>query len=408
MNHSNFILKYGINKFPINEIFTIIVLCLAGIGPGSILLSTFVMFALFAIAFKNTKFASLSITCWLGTCIWVCFLLLYYFRYITPYMPNNLNGRLDFWFFLLKAIPSFSIYLIIISSRRLYYKFLYTLSLTLGCLLVALLNSIATLIFLDPPYYGKAYEFISGSIMNSPGTTILSSLTSLLLISFASSKTIKNPIYILLLICTSMLAIAINVIFVARSYFFLLIVVLFLKFFSVFISKKFNEIINKYNFFLLVLSLILVSIVFLLNYSYFISVFNRIIYGDYAVKFLHTVEYFRFIREDFFSYPLSYYYRPEQFWFHNYFFDVHRTSGPITALVNYFLLFLIIIKGIINIISKHSFSKEIIIFFIVFFLYLITSIPWESSEYQMIFVYSAISAMILSSKKKVSYLKAKI
>ncbi|OCC30885.1 O-antigen polymerase [Leptospira interrogans serovar Canicola] len=40
----------------------------------------------------------------------------------------------------------------------------------------AIINSIATLVYLEPPYYGKAYHFFYKMEYNSPGITILASM----------------------------------------------------------------------------------------------------------------------------------------------------------------------------------------------------------------------------------------
>lgn len=392
--------KFKISLLDSSVLFTCTALFLAGIGPGKILLSVFVMYSLVIISTRSFNLNRINIWSWIGIILWGLFLLYYYFLYETPFMPENINGRLDFWQYTLKAIPTISIFILIISARNFNKKFIYLSSLALGCLAIASLNTIATIIYLDPPYYGKAWEYFSKTVMNSPGTTILSSIASIVFLSFSNIQNLKNLKFSFLLILTLFAAFSINLIFLARSFFFIFFIILLIKmFFNLLDLKQFKKVKVGFILYLSAISILLLSSSLYLIFSEnLLKITYRILNGEYMVKFGHTLEYFTLISDNFFCYPQSFYFRPEQFWFHNFFFDVHRSSGPFVAILSYAILALLLIKLVYNLKNKHPYAREMFAFFCGFFGYLYTSIPWESSEYQMIFIYSAISAMVLSSK----------
>ena len=127
---------------------------------------------------------------------------------------------------------------------------------------------------------------------------------------------------------------------------------------------------------------------------------DRILNGTYTVKMQHTTDYWMQISKNFFIYPKAEYNHSEHSWFHNYFYDVHRTSGPITAILTYSFFIFVLTISIKNYFSKTFYGKELLLLYIAFFPYLYTSIPWESSEHQMITFFSGMTAMILTDKKK--------
>ncbi|EMO07722.1 hypothetical protein LEP1GSC137_4232 [Leptospira borgpetersenii str. Noumea 25] len=51
-------------------------------------------------------------------------------------------------------------------------------------LLFAIINSAATVVYLESPYYGKAFHFFYKIKYNSPGITILASMLPIVLFCF--------------------------------------------------------------------------------------------------------------------------------------------------------------------------------------------------------------------------------
>jgi hypothetical protein len=385
-------------KFFNLKTFTCIYLFLAGLGPGKIMLSTLILYFLVISIVLNFRKNKISIPSYFGIFLWFLFIILYYFQYETPYMPEKINGKLDFFMYQLKAIPVLCIFILFVSTKSNIDKFHYLECISFGMLAIASINTIATLVHLDPPYYGRAWEFFSNGVMNSPGTTILASIPALLLLSFVNTDKLKKFTYIYLLAITLVLGTIINLIFLARSFFFIIFLILIFKIFFFILKSRTNgkTLIHKKSLIYIFISLFfLIIIIFLFRESIHL-VINRIIHGDYMVKFLHTWEYFSLIKENFFIYPSSNYFRPEQFWFHNFFFDSHRTSGPFVAILAYIIFLFTGIKSLINLKRNRSDSRELFILFLSFFPILYTSIPWESSEYQLIFFYSALTGWIIN------------
>jgi hypothetical protein len=149
---------------------------------------------------------------------------------------------------------------------------------------------------------------------------------------------------------------------------------------------------------------ILTILTFLVSYSnitLLVRIKDRILYGEYMVKAQHTIDYWSQVKNGFWIYPKAEFSLKENNWFHNFFFDVHRTSGPVTAIIAYTIFLLTFGLSVINVFRKTYYAKELLVLYVSFFPYLYTSIPWESSENQMTTFYAGITAMILKDRKKV-------
>ncbi|PJZ89451.1 DUF1229 domain-containing protein [Leptospira levettii] len=275
------------------------------------------------------------------------------------------------------------------------------ISISLGMLCFALVTTLFTIVYLDPPYYGKAIHPIGKFEMNSPGTTILGSISAILSICFLSEKTNKNPSYIAMTLFLLICALFISFIFSARTLFFAFLILILIKSFTYRqafgIGKNSNSALHFFLF--LIFSLLLYF--FLRELTLIRVLEKRIVNGDYLIKFQHSLDYFAQISEDFYIYPKADYKFTYHNWFHNFFYDVHRTSGPITALATYTLFVFSYGRALYNLKIGTYFGRELFELYSVFLIYLVTSIPWESGENQMIAFYSGFTAMILTDKRKV-------
>jgi hypothetical protein len=131
--------------------------------------------------------------------LWANFIILYYLLYIPPLPPEGWdNMNIEFWTYFLKSCKVILAFCIISIQKNQRIQFNMLLSISLGMLFFAGLTSVFTLLYLDPPYYGKALHPFYKVVMNSPGSTILGGIASILVISFISDKNWKSKSFILL------------------------------------------------------------------------------------------------------------------------------------------------------------------------------------------------------------------
>jgi len=259
--------------------------------------------------------------------------------------------------------------------------------------------TITTIRHLDPPYYGKTFHFYDRTIGNSPGTTILASMLPIIyfcLFPEAYLTPLKNKKVTLLFILIFSIGMYINYIFSARTFIYLMvlnIVIIFLLriFFLYRTGKRIN--VKKITTFFLVLICITLIGLYLLKDSHWVY---RMLSQNFNPKIEHFRDYISTVSKGFFVYPKITIHPEATFWFHNVFFDTHRTSGPYTALVLYayflYTFFLTLVRGLKgDLISLRYFHLYVNIFLI-----FITCIPFESSESQLMVIFFGIGALIVS------------
>jgi hypothetical protein len=300
-----------------------------------------------------------------------------------PFFPDDFNGDISFEVYVVRLIPIllFVIVSLQLRSKNTFLNLIFIFS--LGMLTHAILNTISTIFYLDPPYYGKVREYFTGTIVNSPGTTLLASFSSLLLVGFVGDQRIKNPrLLLMLLILTGAISLSISLVFVARTYFFIILLGIFLVSIRYILQKKGSP------FVLFLFSLSLFFLILIYDFLIPVNLKERIIGGVYSIKIQHTIDYFDQISKDFFIYPKSHLTYGE-YWFHNFFYDVHRSSGPYTALIAYGIIGATLLNLFVN--FGKQYTKSLFIIFLLFLPYLLTTIPWESSEYQILALFAGVT-----------------
>jgi hypothetical protein len=376
-------------------------LFLSGVGSYKEYIALPSIVGLFFYLLLNLENIKHSFKILFGFLNWFTFLSCYYFFYIPPlppveWQPNSMD--LNNYIYCVKSLQVLLVYLVIATQRSSFVKFQMLSSVSLGMMFYASLNAIFTILYLDPPYYGKAYHSIYRVVMNSPGTTILGGIASICLLSFYSSKLKKNRIYKFMLVLAIFAGISISLLYSARTLFFIFVIYLIIFSFLNFKTNSYIFYSRKFVIFILLLLLLTLTFGNFLYFEHLAVIKKRIFEGEYRVKFQHTIDYFLQVKENFFSYPIRQFTYRYNDWFHNFFFDTHRTSGPITAIILYFLLGYTFFFSFRNMIARTFFGKELLILYICFFPYLYTTIPWESGENQMITFYAGFVAMILSDK----------
>ncbi|TGL98124.1 DUF1229 domain-containing protein [Leptospira barantonii] len=331
------------------------------------------------------------------------FLYLYYLFYKIPVMPAHIDGSIQKIGYLLKALPVLLSYLIVFALPDRKQKERFFTGIAFGMLLFAVVNSVATLIYLDPPYYGRAFHYFHKTEYNSPGITILASMLPLVLFCFGGylfeiTKTWEREKIFFLVVL--LINISISYLFSARTFFFIiagnvfvLILIRLWNFFS--ISSK--SIYYKVGIGFLALFLFVLSVYCFLKFTY---IGQRVMTGVYSEKINHHIDYWQTIQNGFFVYPKITIGASFTFWYHNVFFDAHKTSGPYTALILYSYAIFILVLAIRNSFLKISSSKYYLHFYLCFIPYLVTTIPWESSESQMMTLFAGLGALILTAKNE--------
>ncbi|EKO88301.1 PF06797 family protein [Leptospira interrogans serovar Grippotyphosa str. 2006006986] len=327
----------------------------------------------------------------------ISFLLAYFFFYKTPNMPQHLDGKLNPILYVFKAFPTLFSFFIIFALPSLKQKKLFFIGIALGMFVFAIINSIATLVYLEPPYYGKAYHFFYKMEYNSPGITILASMLPIVLFCFNGyllkiDKKLKwqNIFFIFVFL----ISLFISFLFSARTFFFLIIaniiILVLIRLWKIY-SIPNKGIYYKFIIGFLILFVSCSSIYFFLKETY---IGQRIMNGIYSEKLNHHVDYWNTVKKDFFIYPKITIGSEYTFWYHNIFFDSHKTSGPITALILYIYSVFTFLISLKKSLKRDYRSFRYFHFYICFIPYLMTTIPWESSESQMVALFAGLGALI--------------
>lgn len=323
--------------------------------------------------------------------LWILFFISYYFFYIPPDLPW---GRipLDFFEYSLKcSIPLVLMLLIALTSKEK-FEFQVLISISLGMISIATANLFFTWIYLDPPYYGKALHAIHKVITNSPGNTLLGMFLPITMISFWNGPKNQSVLYSISTAIAILLSLFISIFFSARTPVLMLILAVFIKLCLLISYKRIN--LQKPIFIYGILFLITIIILIIkLNNSFVDSLIYRLINGNYNTKFIHHFDYWVQVSKKFWIYPVASFSMPESY-FHNFFYDTHRTSGPVPAIIAFLILFISLFLGIFRIKRKHIFVSNVLLLLILLIPVLMTTIPWEYSESQILTFYSVITVMI--------------
>ncbi|EMO16440.1 DUF1229 domain-containing protein [Leptospira interrogans] len=386
-------------KFRIFSLPAICWICSTLIGFGTVngRLSLFVIGLSFIISIFLLKNIKWNISSTFSFLLVISFLLAYFFFYKTPNMPQHLDGKLNPILYVFKAFPTLFSFFIIFALPSLKQKKLFFIGIALGMFVFAIINSIATLVYLEPPYYGKAYHFFYKMEYNSPGITILASMLPIVLFCFNGyllkiDKKLKwQNVFFLFVFLISLF---ISFLFSARTFFFLIIaniiILVLIRLWKIY-SIPNKGIYYKFIIGFLILFVSCSSIYFFLKETY---IGQRIMNGIYSEKLNHHVDYWNTIKKDFFIYPKITIGSEYTFWYHNIFFDSHKTSGPITALILYIYSVFIFLIALKKSLKRDYRSFRYFHFYICFIPYLMTTIPWESSESQMVALFAGLGALI--------------
>ncbi|MBM9577283.1 DUF1229 domain-containing protein [Leptospira sp. 201903070] len=375
---------------------------LIGFGSVSVRLSLLTIVLSFSLSIYLLRRIKLNIFSILLLLLLVGFLFTYYLFYEVPVLPNEIDGKLYLVWYLFKALPVFFSFLIILGLPDATQKKLFFIGIAFGMFLFAIVNTLATVAYLDPPYYGKAYHLFLRSEYNSPGITILASMLPIALFCFEGYfSEIKTHLKAKQLFfgVVFLISLFISFLFSARTFFFIVLLnVVVLSVIWLWRSLVFSEKsrIYKISISLVVAISLILLIFFFLNFT---EIGQRMLHGVYSEKINHQVDYWTTIRKGFFVYPKIQINSSFTFWYHNFFYDTHKTSGPFTALLIYAYFIISFVLLLIRLTEKAKNAIEYFHFYVCFLPYLFTSIPWESSEPQMIALYSGLGALISTLQK---------
>ncbi|EMO60295.1 PF06797 family protein [Leptospira borgpetersenii serovar Pomona str. 200901868] len=392
------------------RIFSLPVICwicsiLIGLGTVNGRLSLFTLGLSFLISILLLKNIKWNISSIFSLLLIVSFLLTYFFFYKTPNMPQHLDGKLNPVLYVFKAFPVLFSFFIIFALPSSKQKRLFFVGIALGMLLFAIINSAATVVYLESPYYGKAFHFFYKIKYNSPGITILASMLPIVLFCFNGyllkiNKKLKSENVFFVVVF--LISLSISFLFSARTFFFLIIaniiVLVLIRLWKIY-SVPDKSVYYKFFIGLLILFISGSFIYFFLKETY---IGQRIMNGIYSEKLNHHIDYWNTVKKGFFVYPKITIGSEYTFWYHNVFFDSHKTSGPITTLILYIYSFFIFIIAFKNSLQKSNKSFRYFHFYICFIPYLITTVPWESSEHQMMALFTGLGALITTVDDKAS------
>ncbi|TGM60655.1 DUF1229 domain-containing protein [Leptospira vanthielii] len=359
---------------------------LLGIGIYSLRITLVVSSLCLIHYIYNFSFRKFSFNKLILFIFWTVFICIYYLQYKLPFFPPEFDGSLSLVVYLVRAIPLLLLILVSLQlkNKSIYFNLVFLFS--LGMLTHAILNTVNTVIISDPPYYGRVYEFFTGGRVNSPGTTLLASFSSLLLLGFVGDKKVqKKKLLFVFLFITFLISAAISLTFLARTYFFVLAIG------TILIAIRYASETGKISFFLLSLFLSVTLLASAFKFLLPANLSDRIINGVYSMKIQHNIDYFNQIGENFFIYPKSYI-TLDVYWFHNFFYDVHRSSGPYAAICAYGIVLITSFSIVVN--WEKRYTKSLLIIFSLFIPYLLTTIPWESSEYQIIVLFAGFTMLV--------------
>lgn len=362
---------------------------LLGLGEVNLVLSVGLI-SLLSLSFHIPRRAkSVSLYSYFGGINWLLFLFFYYNdfdAYLNPTNREPLNSE-NFTIFSIKLLLAFSVITI---YRRISFTSILLLIFSFGMFCFAIANTLTTIIYLNPPFYGKAMHVFYRIVYNSPGTTILVSVLPLVFVSYSNEKWLSSfRLELIVLFLISALCLWVALIFEARTPLFTLGLA-----FTALLFRRISW--NKKAFFYgFSAILLLIAISFLLlntiKHGNLNGLINRLTSQGFQDKFIHTTDYFSQISENFWIYPVSHSY----IWFHNFFFDAHRISGPLTAIFAYFTYLIPLYKCFKDMRLGTSQSKSNFILLMLFTPFLLTTIPFESPESQMTIFYACITAKIL-------------
>lgn len=345
---------------------------------------------------KNLIRSRASVTTWeiSGLIMFVLFFISYYLFLQPTAMPEGIDPVANPVSLTLNSATAILAFLLVIIAKSPPERFKVILFITSGMFVFALLNTIATLYYVQPPYYSRAYHFAAGIIYNSPGTTILASMLPILLVSFFPIRLTNQINSMMLTVAAVAISAAISLMFSARTFFFVLPAILLFALFRYLVNRRKSE---EHELLTIVLFLIASTgiLAFVLR-DQFSAIIERIVNGTYATKIGHSILYWKQVSTNFFQYPEVA--SSGEYWFHNFFYDAHRTSGPWTAILAYAFLLLVCTKAFFDVRRRRPFAMETTTLLIAFIPYLMTTIPWESSESQMIALYGALAGMVLTPK----------
>ncbi|WP_061249432.1 DUF1229 domain-containing protein [Leptospira alstonii] len=389
--------KFRAFSFPI-----ILWICSISIGLGIIngRLSLLMVGLCFLISILLMRQAKWGVSSALASALIISFLLAYFFFYRIPVIPKYIDGKLHPIIYAFKAFPVLFSFLIIFALPNAKQKEFFFIGIALGMFLLAIINSIATFVYLDPPYYGKAFHFFNKAEYNSPGVTILASILPIVLFCLngylfdIKKKSRWKHLFFLIILSVS---ISISFLFNARTFFYIIILNVFfitaIQLWKLFFTSSLNKV---YKVIVALLSVSFLSFIFYI-FLQDTQIGQRILHGEYSIKLKHYIDYWNAVKDGFFIYPKISIENNGTFWYHNVFFDSHKTSGPITALILYVYSFFIFVIVCINSFRGNHRSIRYFHFYVCLIPYLITTIPWESSEPQMMALFSGLGALITTA-----------
>lgn len=326
--------------------------------------------------------------------LWVSFFFLYFYNYVPPEIDNIFVPISGKWY-LINVVPVLLVSTLLVLSHDTWAKIEIILAISAGMFVFAIANSLCTLVILKPPYYGRAFHSVHHYVYNSPGTTILGSILPLVMIAFYGFKLSQRKNYNLILFIVISISILISLMFLARTTILMIFFSIGLKFGTSVIGRT-NKVIPRKDIIRIVLLIIFVVIVLSLFTNYPSKLIERFVNGHYLIKLQHQIDYWNQVTYDFWSYPKARITMAEVY-FHNFFYDSHRTSGPFTAIISYIIYGFTIFNTFKLISIKSKLGIDFLNLLLLFSAFLFTTIPWESSESQMIALYACIT--LLSCKK---------
>ncbi|EMJ93154.1 DUF1229 domain-containing protein [Leptospira alstonii] len=389
-------------KFRVSSFSIVLWICSISIGLGTVngRLSLLTIGLCFIISILLMRQAKWSVSSALALALIISFLLAYFFFYRTPVMPEHIDGKLYPISYAFKAFPVLFSFFIIFALPNAKQKEFFFIGIAFGMFLFAIINSIATFVYLDPPYYGKAFHFFNKAEYNSPGITILASILPIVLFCLngylfdIKKKSRWKHLFFLIILSVS---ISISFLFNARTFFYIIILNVFfitaIQLWKLFFTSSLNKV---YKVIVALLSVSFLSFIFYI-FLQDTQIGQRILHGEYSIKLKHYIDYWNAVKDGFFIYPKISIENNGTFWYHNVFFDSHKTSGPITALILYVYSFFIFVIVCINSFRGNHRSIRYFHFYVCLIPYLITTIPWESSEPQMMALFSGLGALITTA-----------
>ena len=368
----------------------------AGFGTIKLAITAFVAVGFCIWLLSNRFYNKLTRFSLLFFLLWITYLIFYALFYIPPIMVAAIDPRLDIYFHVLKSIPLVLLFLVVATFDTLNQKVMTLFFYSFGMFFFACMTTIFTLIYIDPPYYGRAMDWVRHVEMNSPGTTILAGILPILIISFFEVDFFRRSFMKIILIFIIFISLGISILFTARS--FLLLIPALIVFKLAFKLSRFRSLSVPLNKYILLFGVIIITFVgFSIKYWHLFETFladsyGRIINGNYSIKILHHIDYWNQVKSDFFIYP-HIILTDGEFWFHNWIFDSHRTSGPLTAIIGYLIIFLTMIK--VNLFVKRNWriNNGYALSFYFILPVLFTTIPWESPESQVLTFFAGLTAL---------------